>query len=474
MWSLGLVIAKLGVMTPHETSTTPEESKNWHALEEALQASDAFKTKEVLDSLDAEDQARAVSRLTAEKREWLIETLACEDFARLLDELPEAQSIELLETLPSEKTAPAVGYLPPETGSRLLRELEKSESEEILAEIEDAKSLEELTSRLEYEEGCAGSLMRGSPVTFPETLTVTELLDDLREHSEDYSDRDILYLYVVDAQQKLTGVLQLRQLLWSSRSLKLKDLMIQKPLSVSDRTDFHDLAEIFQKKPFLGLPVIDEEGRLLGIVPRDTVQRETSDEQTELYLQSQGIVDGEELRSMPLLSRCRKRLTWLAPNIVLNLAAASVIAANEATLQEVIALAVFLPIVSDMSGCSGNQAVAVSIRELTIGILRPSDFLRVVFKEGLVGLINGTLLGILLGVVAAIWKGNLFLGGVVAVALALNTVLSVLLGGLVPLFLKSRKVDPALASGPILTTCTDMCGFFLVLSLASAVLEKLA
>ena len=249
--------------------------------------------------------------------------------------------------------------------------------------------------------------------------------------------------------------------------------MIPAPLSVQADTNLHDLAEIFQKRPFLGLPVIDQTGLLLGVVAQDTVQRETSDQQTELYLQSQGIVDGEELRSMPLLSRCRKRLAWLAPNIVLNLAAASVIAANEATLQEVIALAVFLPIVSDMSGCSGNQAVAVSIRELTLGILRPNDFVRVMLKEGLVGLINGSLLGILLGVVATVWKGNIFLGLVVASALTLNTLLSVLLGGLVPLFLKSRKVDPALASGPILTTCTDMCGFFLVLSLASIVLEKL-
>jgi magnesium transporter len=177
---------------------------------------------------------------------------------------------------------------------------------------------------------------------------------------------------------------------------------------------------------------------------------------------------------MPLKDRCVKRLAWLGPNIVLNIAAASIIAANEATLQEVIALAVFLPIVSDMSGCSGNQAVAVSIRELTLGILRPGDFWRVVIKEGSVGIINGIVLGIVLGSIAVLWKGNIYLGLTVFVALSLNTILSVLLGGLVPLFLKRLKVDPALASGPILTTCTDMCGFLLVLSIASAWLTKLA
>ena len=177
---------------------------------------------------------------------------------------------------------------------------------------------------------------------------------------------------------------------------------------------------------------------------------------------------------MDLKSRCIKRLSWLGPNIVLNMAAASIIAANEATLKEVIALAVFLPIVSDMSGCSGNQAVAVSIRELTLGIHRPGDYWRVVIKEGAVGIINGLVLGLLLGFTAYLWKGNIYLGLVVAIALSLNTILSVLLGGLVPLFLKRMKVDPALASGPILTTCTDMCGFLLVLSLASAMLAQLA
>lgn len=461
-------------MTPAEQLSSSEKNETWQDLAKALKASDAEATQEILAGLDSEGQARAVFLLPFEGREALAETLPSADFAKLLQELPEAQAVELLGALSGQQTAEAVSCLPPEISSRLLRELEDADSAEILEGISNQESLNELQARLEYKEGCAGSLMRGSPVSFPLETTVRELLDDLQDHADDYSDRDIQYLYVVDSDRKLKGVLQLRQLFWAPRSKTIGELMIRDPLSVSEELDFHELAEIFKKKAFLGLPVVDGEGRLLGVVPRDTVQRETSDEQTELYLQSQGIVDGEELRSMPLLDRCRKRLAWLAPNILLNLAAASVIAANEATLKEVIALAVFLPIVSDMSGCSGNQAVAVSIRELTLGVLRPRDFVRVLTKEGLVGIINGTLLGILLGAVAAIWKGNLVLGAVVAASLALNTVLSVLLGGLVPLFLKSRKVDPALASGPILTTCTDMCGFFLVLSLASAVIDKLA
>jgi magnesium transporter len=153
--------------------------------------------------------------------------------------------------------------------------------------------------------------------------------------------------------------------------------------------------------------------------------------------------------------------------------AASVIAFYQETLQAAIALAVFLPIISDMSGCSGNQAVAVSIRELSLGLIKPREFARVFLKEFSVGLVNGAVLGLLLGAVAYLWKENYYLSLVVAGALAANTLISVLIGGSVPLLLKRFRVDPALASGPILTTITDMCGFFLVLSFAQTLLQKL-
>jgi magnesium transporter len=163
----------------------------------------------------------------------------------------------------------------------------------------------------------------------------------------------------------------------------------------------------------------------------------------------------------------------LSTNIVLNIIAASIIAMYQSTLEAVIALAVFLPIISDMSGCSGNQAVAVSMRELSLGVIRPKELLRVLLKESSLGLINGLALGVLIGMVAFIWKGNPYLGLVVGVALMANTIVAVCIGGCVPLLLKGLKFDPALASGPILTTITDMCGFLLVLSLAAAMMDQL-
>jgi len=351
--------------------------------------------------------------------------------------------------------------------------LDEEDSAAILAEIDDSDESAELLERSKFTWDSAGGLMSDRVVSFPESTTVLQVLTDLGEHAEDYSDEDVQYFYVVNSDKKLTGVLALRTLVLSNHTTPISKLMIQNPMSVSVNDSLEQLEDFFEKKNYLGFPVVDDQGRLRGLVSRGDLNEALSDRQIKGYLKSSGIVGGEELRSMPLKDRCLRRLAWLGPNILLNLLAASVIAAHEETLQAVIALAIFLPMVSDMSGCSGNQAVAVSIRELTLGVIRPRDYMRVLLKEGLLGLNNGIILGVVLGVIAAVWKDSVYLGVVVGTALALNTLLSVLLGGLIPLALKRLKVDPALASSPILTTCTDMCGFFLVLNVASVFLEQL-
>jgi len=267
--------------------------------------------------------------------------------------------------------------------------------------------------------------------------------------------------------------LRLRDLLMAPHTQPVRTLMLKDPLHVQVDAGLDSLKQFFDDHPFVGVPVTDPQGVLVGVVRRSAVEAALGDRATEAFLAVTGLIGEDELRTMPVLHRARRRLSWLSLNIVLNVIAASVIAFYQDTLAAVIALAVFLPIISDMSGCSGNQAVAVSIRELTLGLVKPYEFLRVIMKEGVVGLINGIALGILLGGVAMLWKGNLYLGLVVGSALMLNTLVAVLLGGLIPLALKGLKQDPALASGPILTTVTDMVGFFLVLSFASTMLTLL-
>jgi magnesium transporter len=310
-------------------------------------------------------------------------------------------------------------------------------------------------------------------LVYPQTASVGDVVDDFQRNAEAYSDYDVQYTYVVTPSGALAGVLRLRELLLAPRSKPINRLMIPDPLAVRDTDSLDRLGEFFDEHQFLGVPVVDAAGVLVGVVRRHDVEEALAERSDSDYLKSQGIVGGEELRTMPLFRRSSRRLSWLSINILLNILAASIIALYQDTLASVIALAVFLPIISDMSGCSGNQAVAVSMRELSLGLVQPIDAFRVWLKEIGVGLINGLVLGLLLGTAAWIWKGNTVLGLVVASAMALNTVVAVSIGGTVPLLLKRLKFDPALASGPILTTITDMCGFFFVLSFATLMLAKL-
>ena len=295
----------------------------------------------------------------------------------------------------------------------------------------------------------------------------------MEQNVESYRDYVVQYSYVIDARGRLVGVLRMRDLLLAPRGLSIGRLMLRDPLTVRDTSNLDELRSFFSSHAFFGVPVVDSRGVLLGLVQRSDVEQAQADRAGTDYLKSQGIVGGEELRTMPLWQRSRRRLAWLSINIVLNVVAASVIAFYQETLAAVIALAVFLPIISDMSGCSGNQAVAVSMRELSLGLVRPAEVFRVWLKEIAVGVINGLALGALLAGVGWAWKGNPILGLVVGVAMALNTMLAVSIGGTLPLLLRRFRMDPALASGPILTTVTDMCGFFLLLSLATVFLPRL-
>ncbi len=252
---------------------------------------------------------------------------------------------------------------------------------------------------------------------------------------------------MTDDDNTLQGVLRMRDLLFPSRTTRLEKLMISKPYTINVSDSLEDLRNFFESTTCSAFRWSTLITNCSALSCRKRLKKPIKAEH-KTVLGLSGIVGGEEFRSMPLLSRSGRRLSWLSLNIILNIAAASVIALYQDTLAAVIALAVFLPMVSDMSGCSGNQAVAVSMRELSLGLVRPAEILRVLKKEISLGLLNGLVLGLLLGAVAYLWKGNLFLGLVVGGSLALNTIVAVCLGGLIPLALKQMKLDPALVSSP--------------------------
>jgi magnesium transporter len=452
--------------------TTIESSEPWKVLVEILSAESPADIEQFLGQLPDADLPITLSRLSVDDQKRLMALLPAERGADLLDYLPDLQALTLIENLEPHQAAAIIDELPSNEQADLIGELNERDANIILGHMApaDAKTARRLS---QYEDDEAGGLMITEFLRYPETATVATVLEDMRRNAEVYRDYEVQYAYICDDRKRLTGVLRLRDLLLAAHNTRVDRLMIRDPISVLDTTSVEELDDLFEHHAYLGVPVVGTQQELVGVVRAAAVSEAMADRQDSDLLKMQGIVGGEELRSMPVLLRSRRRLTWLSINIVLNVIAASVIAMFQDTLQAVIILAVFLPIISDMSGCSGNQAVAVSIRELALGLIRPNEVWRVFLKEGALGMINGIVLGILLGTVAGLWQQNIWLAFVVGTALALNTMLSVLLGGLVPLVMKRLQVDPALASGPVLTTVTDMCGFFLVLSFASAMLDRL-
>ncbi len=449
-----------------------EELRSWEELEKLVGESDAEHVEAFLDALPEGETALAVSRLSEEDQTLLLTTINPEEAADLVEQMSDAQAVEMIERLEPGAAAAIVDELPSDEQADLLGDLDLADAEAILEQMapEEARDAREL---VQYADDVAGGLMVKEFLSYQHDSTVADVLADMQANADTYHDYDVQYAYVTAAQNRLVGVLRLRDLLLARRSQTTSSMMIGDPQTVPDMSPLADLHATFDRHHFHGVPVVNDTGALVGVVRRADVEEALADRSDNDYLKSQGIVGGEELRTMPLLLRSRRRLAWLSINVVLNIVAASVIAMYQETLAAVIALAVFLPIISDMSGCSGNQAVAVSMRELTLGLVRPAELLRVWLKEVSVGVINGLVLGLLIAVAAWLWKGNVVLGLVVGAAMAANTVVAVSIGGIVPLLLRRFNMDPALASGPILTTITDMCGFFLILSLAAALLPLL-
>ncbi len=444
----------------------------WEKLLEHVESGDSRRLLDFLDSMNPMDTALAISRMRIEDQGRLFSMLNPVDAAEVIEDITDTQAVDLIEELSPGHAAAILGELDSDHVADLLGELDDEDVQAIIDEMAPEEA-EEARQFLEYPPDTAGGLMISEYLDYLADQKIQDVHADLQANRQEYVDYHVQYLYVTDADDRLCGVLRMHDLLFLSHASSLQKVMISRPLSVTVDATLEDLRNFFEEHDLFGVPVVDADGRLVGVVLPEAVEEARRKRSVHQFLGFSGIVGGEEFRSMPLFNRSGRRLSWLSLNIGLNIIAASVIALYQDTLAAAIALAVFLPMVSDMSGCSGNQAVAVSMRELSLGLVRPNELLRVLAKEAGVGLINGLVLGVLLGGAAWLWKGNVFLGLVVGGALALNTFVAVSFGGLIPLALKRMKLDPALVSSPLLTTVTDMCGFFFVLSFASLILDRL-
>jgi magnesium transporter len=445
-------------------------------LDALIQAGDGEAIATFLRLLPPEDTAYTVSHLSEEARTHM--------FARLSSTAPELGA-DLLEHFVDEYAAGVIEQLEPEHAAALVDEMDSDEQADVLAELTkqdleailremDPVEAQDARDRMVYDEDTAGGLMITEYLAYREGQTVSEVTADLHAHADEYAEYEVRYLYVVDDAGKLTGVVPMRSLMIVPGNRLVEAQQIRQPVTVLVDASLDDLHDLFDRVDFSAVPVVDHDGKFLGVVQRAAVQEAIGEREAGQFLRFGGIIGGEELRSMTVGSRALRRLTFLLPIMVLLLLSATVIALFEGTVEKLPILAAFLPVVAGICGSGGNQAVAVSIRELSLGLIDSSDFVRVLLKELVVAAIIGLVLGLVLFVsVRVFFSDNIYLAIVLGAAVPFVVTVSKTIGGTVPVLLKKTGIDPAMASGPIVTTVVDLVGFFTVLMLATLMIEKL-
>ena len=389
--------------------------------------------------------------------------------ADILDEAEIDEEYEILMEFSENKQKNIIEEMSSDELTDLLGILDENKANKILAKMtdEDARVVRQLLS---YAPDTAAGIMATEFISLKTDMTVCETLKYLQKYGQENENIDDLY--VVDKFDKLKGIVSLKELVTKDFDTKISDIVHTKIEGILFNTDQEEVGHRFEKYGFLTMPVVDNSNRLLGIVTVDDVMQILRDETTEDIHRLAGIDEGEKVDGT-LKESIRSRLPWLIINLVTAILASSVVGIFEGTIEKVVSLATFMPIVAGMGGNAGTQTLTIIVRGLALGELNFKNMKKVFFKEVGVGVLCGATIGVIIGVLGYIWEGNFIFGIVIGVAMILNMVVATISGYLVPIVLKKFKVDPALASSVFVTTFTDVLGFFFFLGLATLFLRYL-
>ena len=417
------------------------------------------------------DAADIIEQLEEEDAAELLSHLPPEDAAEILEEIAPELAVELLELYPLTELAAALNEMPSEAAADLIGELDEEVTEDVLAAMSD-EAEDEVRDLLTFPPDTAGGLMTTEIAALPLGLTTGEAIERIRQIHEEYE--DLSYVYVVDDDDRLQGVISFRDLVFRRPGSPLADVMIPEPVSVGTLTDREEVAEVAQRYHLLGIPVVDDDGRLVGMVTTEGVIEAIQDEATEDFAAAMGAGVAENVYTR-VTSSFRMRMPWLGVNLLLALVVAFVIETQTGVISNEPVLAALMPVIALLGGNGGNQSLAVMIRSLASDDVPAAQVPAILGRQTVVGVLNGVAMGIFAALVSWLlltWRifetdsNPLQLSLVVAIATSVVLIIGSLAGSGIPLILRKFGLDPALAASIFLTLLTDTVGFggFLLLA----------
>ncbi len=461
-------------MADQDNQTDPERDENPYELERqavgriiyAVDVGDRDLLLAEMEPLHPADIADLLEQVNAFDRRRLLELYGPEFDGDLLSELDESIREEVINLLHPEVLAEAVRDLDSDDVVDLVEDLEDHQQEAILEVLEDSDRVA-VQQSLTYPETSAGRLMQREVVMAPEHWNVGEAIDYLRD--QDDLPEQFYHITLVDPRLKPVGNVSLGMLMGSRREILLTSIVEDTFHIIPVNQDEGDVAYAFNQYHLISAPVVDEDGRLVGMITIDDAMVVLDEEHEEDILRLAGVGEESSL-SDKVIDTTKRRFPWLAVNLVTAILASLVIAQFDKIIAQFVALAVLMPIVASMGGNAGTQSLTVAVRAIATKDLTGSNVWRVIRREVLVGLINGIIFAVVMGIVGVLWFGGPELGFIIAAAMVINLVVAGLAGTVIPVVLDRMGIDPALASGAFVTTVTDVVGFFAFLGLAAVVL----
>jgi magnesium transporter len=429
----------------------------------ALEAGDTAAARAVLSGLHPADISHVLEGLTPELRATVWGQVDIQRMGEVLLELPEEVRIDLVKQMDGQALVAAARVLDTDDIADLIPDL----SDEVIAEILFALDLQDrqrLNAVLSYPKDTAGGLMNVDAVTVRENITLEVVLRYLRRRGElpEHTNQ----LFVVDRSDRVVGALPVSRLLITETRVRVSQVMERDIVKFTVLTPDKEIAEAFERYNLVSAPVVDENNRLLGRITIDDVVDVIRDLADRQVMAPAGLSEDEDIFA-PVVRTSRKRAIWLGVNLVTAFIAASVVGLFEQTIAQVAILAVMMPIVAGMGGNAGTQTLTSVIRALALGIVSEANARRVLIKELMVGAFNGLVFALTVGLATILWHQNYLVALAITLAMVINLVMAALAGVTIPILVRKIGVDPAVASGVILTTITDVVGFFSFLGLAT-------